>query len=77
MDNSIFAYRCTKCGSEKFIISTGFQNSGETDVLEDEEINVNPEDLFGYHIICMKCIECKKASIAYENECAYQIIKCL
>jgi hypothetical protein len=64
------SYICQNCNSTEFVIATGYQYAGETDVLEDDDLDVKPEDLFGTYIVCVKCVKCGEIEIIYNFECA-------
>jgi ribosomal protein S27E len=62
---------CTECGHETFEMGFGFQYAGETDILEeDEDIQIKPEDLFGWLMIAAKCAECGHLQTVTNYECA-------
>ena len=63
-------YKCVCCGENTFVNACGFQYSGETDVLEDEELDIQPEDLYGWFFLMAKCKKCGNIECAYEWECA-------
>ena len=62
---------CLECGNHSFRLALGFQYSGETDILEEEDSpDVKPEDLFGWLLALAKCEECGKIREITESECA-------
>jgi hypothetical protein len=69
-EGSSHPHRCDKCQKEWFKVACGFQYSGETDVLRDESLEIQPEDLFGGFILAVRCESCGGIALAYEWECA-------
>jgi Zn finger protein HypA/HybF involved in hydrogenase expression len=61
---------CPQCGGEEFSLACAFQYSGEDDVLEDEEIEKKPQDLFGWFIFAGECVVCGKTTTICDCECA-------
>ena len=63
--------RCScECGCGVFSLTCGFQYSGETEILEEEEIDIAPEDLYGWFVLVGKCASCKQAKLLLDWECA-------
>jgi predicted RNA-binding Zn-ribbon protein involved in translation (DUF1610 family) len=63
-------FKCPQCSGEEFRLSCAFQYSGEDDVLEDDEIEKKPQDLFGWFIFAGECVVCGKTTTIYYCECA-------
>jgi ribosomal protein S27E len=62
---------CPKCGATTLRVAAGFQYSGETDILEEEEdLDVKPEDLFGWFIVAGSCSACGHRRVLFDIECA-------
>ena len=61
---------CPKCGASTFQVAAGFQYSGETDILEHEELDIKPEDLFSWFVLGGKCSSCGQCTILADIECA-------
>lgn len=59
-----------ECGSGVFALTCGFQYSGETDILEEEEIVIAPEDLYGWFVLVGKCASCREIKVLLDWECA-------
>lgn len=62
--------RCPKCHDGRLWLAAGFQYSGETDILQDGELDIKPEDLFGWFVLGGKCSACGATSILTDAECA-------
>ncbi len=60
---------CPKCGGSAFCVAAGFQYSGETDILEEEDLDSKPEDLFGWFVLAGKCLACGQQTILADLEC--------
>ncbi len=63
-------YNCSKCKNSTFNLASGFQYSGESDILEEEDLDINPEDLFGWFVVSGKCEKCEQVSLITDIECA-------
>ena len=64
-------YACSKCGKGTCEVAIGFQYSGETDVLKDDDApDVRPEDLFGWVMVAARCDGCGGIEEVTQMECA-------
>jgi hypothetical protein len=61
---------CPKCKLGTFQLATGFQYSGETDILEQKKLDIKPEDLFDSFVLGGRCTSCGESSILIDLECA-------
>jgi len=61
---------CPKCRTSTFGLATGFQYSGETDILEEDDLAIKPEDLFGWFVLAGRCTSCGESSVLADVECA-------
>lgn len=65
------AFKCPDCQSDVLQVAIGFQYSGETDVLEEEDPpDVKPENLFGWLAVVCQCQSCKAIHPITDVECA-------
>ena len=70
-EDELIQFECSECTNERVKITTAYQYAGETDILnEDDAPEINPEELFGWYIVCAECSECGNIEVAYEAECA-------
>ena len=63
-------FQCPKCKSSPFRLAAGFQYAGETDILEEYDLDIEPEDLFGWFVLCGLCTSCRGPNLLTEYECA-------
>ncbi len=64
-------FLCSSCGNAKGEVAIGFQYSGETDILEEEDApDIQPEDLFSWVLIITKCNKCDLIQEVTQSECA-------
>jgi len=68
--NQFRQIECDACKSVGFDVFTAYQYSGETDVLEDDDCDCKPEDLFGWYAIVLKCKKCGAENKIVDFECA-------
>jgi hypothetical protein len=62
--------RCPKCDGGPLLLAAGFQYSGETDILVEQDLDIKPEDLFGWFVLSGKCTSCGAVIILADVECA-------
>ncbi|HXI68859.1 MAG TPA: hypothetical protein VNN22_00730 [Verrucomicrobiae bacterium] len=61
---------CPKCQLGVLRLATGFQYSGETSILEEEKLDIKPQDLFGWFVLGGQCTSCGGSNILADLECA-------
>src|SRR5436190_20942170 len=59
---------CPKCKLGPPRLAAGFQYSGETDILKQEKLDIQPEDLFGWFVFSGRCASCGEISILTDLE---------
>lgn len=62
--------RCPRCKLGPLHLAAGFQYCGETDILEEEKLDIKPEDLFGWFALGGRCASCGESNILADQECA-------
>ncbi len=62
---------CAACAGSAHEIALAFQYSGEADILdEDDSLEIQPEDLFGWVMIAALCRSCGATGLLASYECA-------
>jgi len=64
-------YVCGHCGNTDFWLTLGFEYNGEeAEIIEEEGLDLRPEDLYGWIAGNVKCAKCGKVANIIDIECA-------